>query len=151
LPERARTSGLIPRHRTLDERIDTLITEYLTVLDKFPLAAKMKPTALVQCQQAFRHLEPRMRGAAGHMEQFQTQYATEFQRVAIEVGKVEQQKGIVTAALRQAQAVWQEVRSQGFESRAPMLHWPRPGSRAVEWSRGLPNAAFRRCRRRWLW
>lgn len=116
LPDRARTSGLVPRHRTLDAAADAHMAEYLMVLDTYPLAPAMRPEAVTVALQAFRHLEPRLRTVANNIEQFVRDYDAEFQRIGRELAGYEREKESARTALVRATAVWQGLRSQGFES-----------------------------------
>lgn len=134
LPDRARTSGLVPRHRTLDETADALMSEYLMVMDTFPLAPKMRPEAVRAALQAFRFLEPRLKSGAADLEQFVNDYDAEFQRVGREVARYQREKDAANAAVERATELWQGLRAKGFESRLADegLAKARVAGRAVE-------------------
>lgn len=142
LPRRAQTSGLVPRFRILDEAAHAHVAEYLKVLDTHPLAPNMRPEAANAALQAFRYLEPRLRRVAGDIDQFILDYDAEFRRVGRELASYEREKEAARTALQRATAVWQSLRSQGFESRHADegLAKARVAGRAVEaW---LPERGF---------
>ena len=75
------------------------MTEYLRVVDTFPLAPKMRPEAVGEALQAFRFLEPRLKSGAADLEQFVNDYDAEFQRVGREVATYEREKDAARASV----------------------------------------------------
>lgn len=116
LPQRARTSGLVPRNRALDEATDAHMAAYLLLLDTHPLVPRMEPEAASRALQEFRALHQQLEDAAQAMEQFILDYDVEFQRVGRELDGVQQDKNTALAALRRAVVACQDVRAQGYAS-----------------------------------
>lgn len=116
LPERARTSGVLPRFQMINGEAEALVGEYLDVLDRFPIQPRMPPEHLQAARTAYRHVEPRLRTAASGLEQFVLDYENELARVGAETRRIEQLHTDAADALAEATTAWESLRTQGLES-----------------------------------
>lgn len=134
LPERARTSSLVPRHLELDQKADARVAEYLSVLDQFPMVEKLRAPALAERHRAYKDLEPRLLAIQAEIHDFLSRYGAEFERVGAEVAKVDKHKAAASTALMRAHASWKQLRQQGFDSAEAdrALAKARVAGRAVE-------------------
>lgn len=118
LPERAARSGLVPRHRLLDQQVDALAVDYLAIIDRYPEPEGLRPSAQQAALAAFRQVHERLNSLSAEMERFFEQYAAEFRAIGVQKGKLQRQKDQAATALRHAHEAATGLRAQGLESRS---------------------------------
>lgn len=92
LPERAASSGLVPRFTVLDQEAEKLIGEYLATLDRHPFEETLDQRALGEAHRAYAEVGPRIAQHADAMDQVVHDYDAELTRIGQQVQRGRQLK-----------------------------------------------------------
>jgi hypothetical protein len=115
LPERAASSGLVPRFRVLDQEAETLIGEYLTTLDQHPFDPDLDVAALGAAHRAYAQVGPRLAKAAEAMDQVVLDYDAELTRIGQQVKRGRQLKEAAAGQARRVADAATKLRETGLE------------------------------------
>lgn len=85
LPDRARTSGLVPRFEVLDREADGLINDYLKTLDQHPFEETLDQRALGAAHRAYADIGPKIAQHADALDQVVLDYDAELTRIGAQV------------------------------------------------------------------
>ncbi len=115
LPERSRTSGVVPGWRVLDQRATEQIVAYLGLLDRFDPLEEQPASVLQQAIPAFGDVTSGLGYLGNDMEHFLERFGDELRRV----GEAKQQVGtriaVASAAVDRAEAAWRRMTADGFQ------------------------------------
>ncbi len=115
LPERAASSGLVPRFRVLDQEADKLIGDYLDTLDKHPFDETLDQRALGSAHRAYAEVGPRLAKHADALDQVVLDYDGELTRIGRQVQRGRDLKDAATARTRRVATAAATLRETGLE------------------------------------
>ena len=115
LPERAASSGLVPRFRVLDQEAEVLIGEYLDTLDRHPLDGVLDAQQVYAAHDAFRTVGPRLAAQAAAMDQVVLDYDAELTRIGQQVQRARTLKEEAAGLARRVAAAATSLRDSGLE------------------------------------
>lgn len=115
LPDRARTTGVVPGWERLDEEAHAAIQAYLDVLDRFdPLEESLLPQ-IQQATAAFGELAPRLGHLADELEGYLGRFGPELRRLGETRAQVRRRVDEAVAAAARAERAWRAMREAGHE------------------------------------
>jgi hypothetical protein len=115
LPERAASSGLVPRFRVIDREAEALIAEYLQVLDEHPFDDHLDQRALGAAHRAYADVGPRLAKHADAMDQVVLDYDAELTRIGQQVKRGRELKEAAAGQARRVAAAAATLRETGLE------------------------------------
>ncbi|GAB2886890.1 hypothetical protein [Nocardioides pacificus] len=115
LPDRARTTGVVPGWERLDEEAHAAILAYLDLLDRFdPLEESLLPQ-IQQATPAFAELTPRLGRLADELEDYLGRFGPELRRLGETRAQVRRRVDEAAAAAARAERAWRAMREGGHE------------------------------------
>ncbi|MCW2813958.1 MAG: heat shock protein DnaJ protein [Nocardioides sp.] len=143
LPERAASSGLVPRFRVLDQEAERLIGDYLATLDQHPFGETLDARALGAAHRAYAEVGPRLAKHADALDQVVLDYDGELTRIGQQVQRGRRLKDEASARTQRVAAAAKSLRATGLE--VPELNdvLARTRAAAVAASGWEPSAGFR--------
>lgn len=115
LPDRARSTGVVPGWRALDERATAAVGDYLGVLDQHDPVEELDPYRVHAAVTAFERATPPLRTLADELERFLDAYGAELGRLGEVRAQVERRVGQARAAVARAEDAWRAMHAQGVE------------------------------------
>ncbi|MFB9314496.1 hypothetical protein [Nocardioides plantarum] len=115
LPDRAASSGLVPRFRVIDREAEELIAEYLQVLDQHPFDEGLDQRALGAAHRAYADVGPRLAKHADAMDQVVLDYDAELTRIGQQVQRGRELKEEAAAQTSRVAAAAATLRASGLE------------------------------------
>lgn len=115
LPDRAASSGLVPRFRVLDAEAEKLIVEYLAVLDQHRFEDLLDQRALGAAHRAYADVGPRIAAHADAMDQVVLDYDAELTRIGEQVQRGRRLREDAAAQAARVAAAAQELRRSGLD------------------------------------
>lgn len=115
LPDRAASSGLVPRFRTLDREAEQLIAEYLSVLDRHPYDDDLDQRRLGDAHRAYAEIGPRLARHADELDQVVLDYDAELTRIGQAVQRSRERKEQAGAHARRVADAAVSLRGAGVE------------------------------------
>lgn len=115
LPDRARSTGVVPGFETLDHQAHALILEYLELLDRFDPLEDAVLTTIQQSIPAFNQLTPKLGHLADEFNSYLDRFGSELQRLGDAKEAVRRRVAEATAAVLSAEAAWRTMRDGGYE------------------------------------
>lgn len=142
LPERAGSSGLVPRFRVLDREAEALIADYLQVLDQHPFDETLDQRSLGAAHRAYAEVGPRLAKHAEALDQVVLDYDAELTRIGQQVQRGRDLKAAAAEQTARVAAAAAALRESGLE--VPELNTILASTRAAalaanEWK---PTAGF---------
>jgi chromosome segregation ATPase len=115
LPDRAASSGLVPRFGVLDQEAEAIIGEYLRTLDEHPFGDDLDVARLGAAHRAYADVGPRMATLADAMDQVVLDYDAELTRIGQQVQRGRHLKEQATAFTKRVADAAGTLRSSGLE------------------------------------
>lgn len=115
LPERAASSGLVPRFRVLDQEAEGLIGEYLQTLDQHPYDESLDQRSLGAAHRAYAEVGPKLAKHADVLDQVVLDYDGELTRIGQQVKRGRELKEAATARTKRVAAAAAALRATGLE------------------------------------
>lgn len=143
LPDRAASSGLVPRFRVLDQEAEGLIGEYLSTLDQHPFDPDLDVQALGAAHRAYAQVGPRLAKQAEAMDQVVLDYDAELTRIGQQVQRGRELKDAAADRARRVAEAASRLRETGLE--VPELNGLLARTRAAAVAAGdwEPSTGFR--------
>ncbi|MFC6154736.1 hypothetical protein [Nocardioides yefusunii] len=117
LPDRARSSSLVPRHTQLETRAHGLVEEYLNLVTQYEDVEALRPPRLQEAGSSYHRLAEQLEQAAGDLERFLDGAQSELSKVGDLKSSYASTQAQAVAALDRAHAAWQHLRDvDGLES-----------------------------------
>ncbi|WP_028472793.1 hypothetical protein [Nocardioides alkalitolerans] len=114
LPDRARSTGVLPGWQRLDQRAHDVVIDYLGVLDQHDPVEDLDPYAVGHATTAFERATPPLTQLADDMERFLDQYGAELGRLGEVREKVARRLAQAQAAVTQAESAWRTMNDGGY-------------------------------------
>lgn len=115
LPERAASSGLVPRFRVLDQEAEGLIAQYLQTLDQHPFDEALDQRRLGDAHRAYAEVGPKLAKHADALDQVVLDYDGELTRIGQQVQRGRDLKEKATALTKRIAAAATRLRETGLE------------------------------------
>ncbi|MDO9456964.1 hypothetical protein [Nocardioides sp.] len=115
LPERAASSGLVPRFRVLDQEAEKLIGDYLATLDQHPFDESLDQRGLGAAHRAYAEVGPRLAKHADALDQVVLDYDNELTRIGQQVKRGRELKEAAAAQARRVADAATTLRETGLE------------------------------------
>lgn len=115
LPERAASSGLVPRFRVLDQEAEALIARYLQTLDQHPFDETLDQRRLGEAHRAYAEVGPQLAKHADALDQVVLDYDGELTRIGRQVQRGRDLKEEATALTKRVAAAATRLRETGLE------------------------------------
>ncbi|MDR6175661.1 hypothetical protein QE364_000278 [Nocardioides zeae] len=113
LPDRARSTGVVPSWRHLDERAQAAVLDYLGLLDRHDPVEDLDPYQVAAAAADFERGVPTLRSLADDMERFTSSYGAELGRVGEVRARVARRLEEAQQAVAAAEAAWREMTAAG--------------------------------------
>lgn len=115
LPDRARSTGVVPGWKSLDDRAHQVVADYLALLDQHDPVEDLDPYRVHAAATAFERGTPPVRAMADELERFLDSYGNELGRLGEVRAQVERRIAAAQASVTRAEEAWRAMRAQGVE------------------------------------
>ncbi|MDT9594329.1 hypothetical protein RDV89_14690 [Nocardioides zeae] len=115
LPDRARSTGVVPGWKRLDDRAHAAVGDYLALLDQHDPVEELDPYRVHAATTAFEQGTAPLRGLADEMERFVDSYGAELGRLAEVRATVERRVAAAQAAVAAAEQAWHAMHDAGVD------------------------------------
>lgn len=115
LPDRARSTGVVPGWNRLDERANGVVNDYLALLDEHDPVEDLDPYRVHAATTAFERGTPPIRSLADEMERFIDSYGAELGRLGEVRAAVERRVSDACARVDAAERAWRSMHEEGIE------------------------------------
>ncbi|MDF9717506.1 hypothetical protein INN71_03475 [Nocardioides sp. ChNu-153] len=114
LPDRARSTGVVPAWRQLDQRAGDAVLAYLGVLDAHDPVEDLDPYRVGAATTAFERGVPALREVAEAIDRYLDQYGAELGRVGEVRERPARRLAAAQESVTRAEAAWRAMTEEGF-------------------------------------
>lgn len=115
LPDRARSTGVVPGWNRLDEKAHGVVGDYLALLDEHDPVEDLDPYRVHAAANAFERGTPPVRAMADEMERFLDSYGSELGRLGEVRAVVERRVAQAQQSVTAAEQAWRAMHADGIE------------------------------------